>query len=97
MTPANFRDRLYVSIKRGPQTEIRVGIRLEAVLQVDSNKDEDIKAYTEQAKDDVVNGVYGGRREELRELLNDILAIGSEMYASNPKAWDKLIRFQESL
>lgn len=73
MTPQQFKDKLYVSIKRGDTTEVRVGIRLEAILTLDSNEERDIKAAEEQGRNDIVNGVYGGLKEELRGLLNDLI------------------------
>lgn len=73
MKPQQLKDKLYVSVKRGDTTEVRVGIRLEAILTLDSDKDEDIAAATEQGKNDIVEGVYGGMKEELRGLLNDLI------------------------
>ena len=71
MSPKQFRDRLYTSVKRGNPTEVRVGIRLEAILKID--EESRINEAIEIGKNDIVNGVYGGIKEELRGTINQLL------------------------
>lgn len=97
MTPRQLKDKLYVSVKRGDITEVRVGIRLEAILTLDSDKEEDIAAATEQGRSDIVEGVYGGRREEFRALLNDLLRYCAPTGHEYTEAKNNLIEFQRSL
>lgn len=102
MTPEQFKSSLYTAIARkNGLTEVRVGIRLEAVMSLDSNKEEDIEAAKKQGRDDVTEGVYGGRREELRRLLNDL---ADHEYPENEfeeeeynVAFSELVKFQRTL
>lgn len=102
MTPNQFRNSLYTAVARkNGLTEVRVGIRLEAITRIDSDKEEDIEAAKEQGKDNVTEGVYGGRREELRALLNNLLRVShsnSEFEMDEYiAAQNKLIEFQKTL
>jgi hypothetical protein len=95
MTPEKFRDKLFVSVARKDGLiDVRVGITLKAVVKIDDESK--IEEATELAKNDLIQGVYGGRREELRVLLNEVIS-GYGVYESNPQAWDKLAKFQETL
>lgn len=102
MKPEQLRDKFFVSVARKDGTiEVRVGITLKAIVRIDN--EEQVDEATELAKNDIINGVYGGRREELRLLVNDLLRL------SNPKntdyeyvkewseAKDKLAEFQKTL
>ena len=95
MTPEQFKDKFFVSVARKDGViDVRVGITLKAIVQL---TDEDkIEEATDLAKNDIITGVYGGRREELRRLLNDLFT-GHDYYIYNQDAWDKLVKFQESL
>lgn len=74
MKPQQLKDKLYVSVKRGDTTMVCVGIRLEAILTLDSDKEEDIEAATEQGRNDIVEGVYGGMYDQLLRPINDLLS-----------------------
>lgn len=101
MTPQQLKDKLYVSVKRGDTAEVRVGIRLEAILTLDSDKEEDIAAATEQGRNDIVEGVYGGRREELRGLINDLFRYSGPLEEDDVncfiQARHNLTQFQKTL
>ena len=72
MTPSEFKDKFFVSVARKDGlVEVRVGITLKAIVQLsDESKIEEAK---ELAKNDIIQGVYGGIKEEFRGLLNDLL------------------------
>jgi hypothetical protein len=99
MTPREFKDQLFVSVARkDKKIDIRVGITLKAIVSIeDESRIEEAK---EIAKNDIVNGVYGGRREELRVLINNLLQVSCtsehemDAYA---KACDAIIKFQQNL
>lgn len=97
MTPEQFRDKLFVShARKGGLIDVRVGITLKAIVTVDDEKK--IPEAEEIAKNDLINGVYGGRREEFRKLLNDLLDVSMPRFTIEyDEAVDKLIAFQESL
>ncbi len=98
MTPQQLKDKLYVSVKRGTPNEIRVGIRLEAVINIDD--DNRIDEAIEIGKNDIVNGVYGGRREEFRKLLNTFICHSKPHSDDNGEyfaARTNLSEFYESL
>lgn len=102
MTPNQFKNSLYVDVsKRHGLTVVRVGIRLEAVTQIDSDKQEDIKEAEELGRQKVTEGVYGGRREELRALLNEFFEVSFAEPIRNldkfHEARNKLIEFQKTL
>lgn len=102
MSPQQFKNSLYVDVsKRHGLTVVRVGIRLEAVTQIDSDKQEDIKEAEELGRQTVTEGVYGGRREELRQLINNlpgISHINNELAMEEYiKALNGLIAFQKTL
>lgn len=73
-----------------------VGIRLEAILTLDSDKKEDIEAATEQGRNDIVEGVYGGTKETLRVLLNELIEAQDDE-VKHAETVGKLVLFQESL
>lgn len=102
MTPNQFKNLLYVDVsKRHGLTVVRVGIRLEAVTPIDSDKQEDIKEAEELGRQKVTEGVYGGRREELCVLLNNLIRVSHPNSEFEMDAYlaarNKLIEFQETL
>ena len=72
MTPEQFKDKFFVSVARKDGViDVRVGITLKAVVQIsDESK---IDEAVSLAQNDIIQGVYGGIKEELRGLLNDLL------------------------
>ena len=95
MTPEQFKDKFFISVaRRSGLIDVRVGITLKAVVTIDDESK--VEEATEIAKNDLINGVYGGRREELRQLLNELFT-GHDAYVYDHEAWDKLVKFQETL
>lgn len=99
MKPEQLRELFFTSIVReNKRTEVRVGVTLKSITIIDNHSEENIKEAEKIGGDQIIEGVYGGLKEEIRVLLNELIEFsqpavnGEQEYYSARKGLIELMK-----